>query len=273
MGNALSGLNKYLTYWVAEVVKNPDGPYAMILASKDMLAMAEANIEKKNENLNFFEQNHNRWIEPALIQAVYDRAVLELDQTIKRVETDIMWNLIQSANKYKFLSKPFPEIHLPLSNDEWDESSGIWIAGKLESGFLNNMRTISPPKVTTIFRIVSFDSTEGDAGDFQRADAFNTKSKQTDIISEYLPFAQQPNAKGSDGIIRSVISLNKKTAKEVKERDFLWLNESEIAQIIGVSDSNYMLDIDYGTIASIRKLTGFYYVAPAVPSADESGAE
>jgi hypothetical protein len=273
MGNTSSGLNKHLTHWVAEVVKKPDGPYAMILAAKDMLAIAETNIQKKDENLNFFEPNHNLWMEPTVIQAVYDRAVLELDQTIKRVETDIMWNLIQSANKYKVLSKPFSEIQVPLSNAEWDESSGAWITKKLESGFLDNMKMISPPTVTTMFRIVSSDTSEGDAGDFQRTDAFNTKSRQTDIISENLSFTQQANTAGPDGIMRSVVSFNEETAKQIKERDFLWLNESEIAQIIGVSDSNYMLDTDYGTIASIRKLMGLYYVTPAVPAADESGAE
>jgi hypothetical protein len=273
MGNASSGLNKHLTHWVSEVVKKPDGPYAMILGAQTMQAMAETNIQKKDENLNFFEQNRNLWMEPTLIQAVYDRAVLELDQTIKRVETDIMWNLIQSANKYKVLSRPFPEIQVPLSNAEWDESSGVWITGKLESGFLNNVRTIPPPTVTTMFRVISFDTGEGDAGDFQRVDAFNTRSKQTDIISEDLPFTQEANAAGPDGVMRSVVSFDEETAKQIKERDFLWLDEAKIAQIIGVSDSDYMLDTDYGTIASIRKLTGLYYAAPSEPPADESGAE
>jgi hypothetical protein len=46
-GNAASGLHKHLTHWVSEIVKKPDGPYAMILGSRDMLAMAEANIQKK----------------------------------------------------------------------------------------------------------------------------------------------------------------------------------------------------------------------------------
>jgi hypothetical protein len=270
MGNASSGLNKYLNYWVAEVVKKPDGPYAMILGAKNMLSMAETNIQKKNDNLNFFEQKRERWIEPTLIRSVYDRVILKLDQTIERIETDIMWNLIQSANKYKVLSKPFSEISTPLSNVEWNESSGTWITNKLESGFLNNMKTILPPKVTTMFRVVSFDTKEGDAGDFQRTDAFNTKSKQTDIISEDLPFNQQPNTKGPDGVMKSVVSFNEEMAKQVKERDFLWLNESEIAQIIGVSDLSYMLDTEYGTILSLRKLTGLYYVAPAVSSVDES---
>jgi hypothetical protein len=270
MGNASSGLNKHLTHWIAEVVKKPDGPYAMILGAQNMLAMAEANIQKKNDSLNFFEQSRERWMEPTLIQAVYDRAVLEMDQTIKRVETDIMWSLIQSANKYKFLSKPFSEIPTPLSNAEWDESSGDWVANKLESGFLNNVKTIPPPTATTLFRVISFDTNEGDAGDFQRIDAFNTKSKQTDIISENLPFNQRPNIEGPDGVIRSVVSFNEAAAKQIKERDFLWMNESEIAQVIGISDLNYVLDSDYGAIASLRKLTGLYYVASAEPAANKS---
>jgi hypothetical protein len=273
MGNVSSGLNKYLTHWIAKVVKKPDGPYAMILGAQEMLAMAETNLQKKNDNLNFFEQNRKRWLEVTFIQAVYDRAVLGLDQSLKRIEVDIMWNLIQAANKYKVLSKPFSEIPIPLSNAEWDESSGVWITNKLESGFLNNVRTVLPPTVTTVFRVISFDTNEGDAGDFQRIDAFNTKSNQTDIISEDLPFNQQPNAAGFDGIMRSVVLFNEETAKQIKERDFLWLNESEIAQIIGISDSNYMLDTDYGTIASIRKLTGLYYVALVEPISNKSGAE
>jgi hypothetical protein len=72
--------------------------------------------------------------------------------------------------------------------------------------------------------------------------------------------------------MRSVVSFNEATAKQIKERDFLWLNESEIAQIIGISDSNYMLDTDYGTIVTLRKLTGLYYVATADITA-ESRAE
>jgi hypothetical protein len=262
MGNTSSGLNKHVTHWIAEVVKKPDGPYAMILGARDMLTMAETNIHKKDENLHFFERDHNLWMEPTLIQAIYDRAVMNLDQTINRFETNIMWNLIQSANKYKVLSKPFSEIVIPLSNAAWDESSGVWVTDKLKSGFLNNTLTINPPKVTTVFRIISFDTAEGVAGDFQRADAFNTKSKQTDIISGVLSFTQQSCFPGPDGIMRSVISFGEEAGKQVKERDFLWLNESEIAQVIGISDSNYMLDTDYGTIDSLRKLMGLYYVAP-----------
>jgi hypothetical protein len=272
MGNASSGLNKHLTHWVSEIVNKPDGPYAMILGSRDMLAMAEKSLQKKNDNLNFFERNRNRWMESAPIQAIYDRAVMNLDQTINRFETDIMWNLIQAANKYKILSKPFLEISIPLSNDEWNESPGVWITNKLESGFLNNVKTISPPTVTTVFRIVSFDTNEGGKGDFQRADSFDTKSKQTDIISDDLPFIQRSDAKGPDGIMRSVVSFNKEeTMKQIKERDFLWLNEFEIAQIVGISDSNYILDTSYGTIASLRKLMGLYYVAPNETSINKSG--
>jgi hypothetical protein len=74
--------------------------------------------------------------------------------------------------------------------------------------------------------------------------------------------------------MRSVVSfIDDETLSQIKERDFLWLNESEIAQIIGISDSNYMLDIDYGTIASLRKLTGIYYVSSIEPPNEKSEAE
>jgi hypothetical protein len=297
LGDASRGVNKHLTHWVAEVVKKPDGPYAMILGVDIMLAIAESNIQKKDDDLNFFELDKNRWIEATIIQAIYDRAIIDLDQTIKRFETDIMWNLIQSANKYKVLSKPFDDIPLPLTNAEWDESQGTWVTDKLESGFLNNIKTITPPTQSIMFRIVCYDTSEGGLSDFPRTDAFNTKSKQTDIISEFLLFTREEDAPGPDGVLRSVISLsviyqaepwfndwessefpyndiagspfafnipalNNHIEKRVRERDFLWLNESEIAQVIAVSESNYMLDTVYETITSIRKLTGFYYVAP-----------
>jgi hypothetical protein len=263
MGNASTGLNKHLTHWTAEIVKKPDGPYAMILGSQGMLAMAETNIQKKNEVLNFFEQNHDRWMEPTNIQAIYDRAVINVDQTIKRIETDIIWNLIQAANKYKVLSKPFLEISTPLSNDAWDEFSGAWIINKQESGFLRNSETITPPIISTMFRIVTFDTDDGDTGDFSRNDAFNTKSKQTDIISDFLPFTQEDNGHSADDMECSLISFDEATAKIVKERDFLWINESEIAQVVAISDNNYLLDTVYGAINSIKKLFGLYYVSPA----------
>jgi hypothetical protein len=268
LGNASQGVNKHLARWVAELVKKPDGPYAMILGSQTMQEMAETSLQKKDDELNFFELDKNLWMEPTFIQAVYDRAVLDMDKTIKRIETDIMWNLIQSANKYKVLAKPFSEIPQPLSNAEWDESSGVWITNKLESGFLNNMRTITPPTETTVFRIVSFDTDDGDSGDFQRIDAFNTKSKQTDIVSGVLPFTQKPDMVGPDGVKRSVVSFDEETAKQIRERDFMWLNESLIAQIIEISDLDYMLDTMYGTVTGLRKLTGLYYVDSA---SDEPG--
>jgi hypothetical protein len=273
MGNTSSGLNKHLTHWAAEAVKKPDGPYAVILGGGNHAGNGRNEHSEKRRNLNFFGQDKDFRMEPAAVQAIYNRAVMNPDQSIKRFETDIMWNLIQAANKYKALSMPFSEIPLPLSNKTWDESSGAWVVNKLESGFLNNTLTIAPPTESTVFRIMSFDTDEGDAGDFQRTDSFNTKSKQTDIISEDLSFTQEAEAPGPDGVMRRVVSFDGATAKQIKERDFLWLNESEIAQIIGVSDSNYMLDIDYGTIASLRKLTGLYYVSSIEPPDEEFGAE
>jgi hypothetical protein len=261
MGDASSGLNKHLTHWAAEAVKKPDGPYAMILGAQTVLAMAGANLQKKDGNLSFFEKDRDFWMEPPDILEIYNRAVMNLDQSVNRFETDIIWNLIQAANKYKALSMPFREIPLPLSNDPWDESSGTWVVNKLESGFLNNVLTIDPPAETAVFRIISFDTDEGGGGDFQRMDSFNTRSKQTDIISGYLSFARRPCLPGPDGVTRSVVSFDGDAAKQIKERDFLWLNESGIAWIIGISDSNYMLNADYGEVASLRKLTGLYCAA------------
>ncbi|MHC6202225.1 hypothetical protein ACYULU_03415 [Breznakiellaceae bacterium SP9] len=269
MSDVTSGINKFLTHWVTEIVKKPDGPYSMILAAQNMLAMAEANIQKKNDVLIFFEQNHDLWIELTYIQVIYDRVVIDLDQSIKRIETDIIWNPIQSANKYKVLSMPFSEISTPLSNEAWDESSGAWVVNKLESGFLNNMITITPPTESTLFRIVAFDTEDGDSGDLPRIDSFNTKSKQTDIISDSLTFTQKDNRYSPDGRECSIISFDEATAKLIKERDFLWLNKNEIAQIIAISDSDYLLDTVYGIINSVKKLFGLYFVTPTESAIEE----
>ena len=254
LGNASSGTKKYLTFWISEVVTKPDGPYSMLLAANDMLEQAQINLTKKNSRLNFFFTDHEKWIEDTTIQSLYDRAVMELDQaTIKRWETDIIWNIIMSANKYKVLVRSLSQIPMPLSNDPWDDSSGVWITDKLPTSYLRNILTMEPPVETTFFRLLAYDTSQGDAGDFDRMDSFNTKSKQSDIMSDNVAFSQLANTQDNQSVIEVDASAG------LKARDFLLVNGSEIAQIMAVSENQYALDMDYGAISQIQALYGLYF--------------
>lgn len=265
MGNTQTGLIKHLSHWVTKLVKKPDGAYSMLLGAEEMIKMTNKDIDKKNENLLFFEKNKNRWIQASSITAIYNRAVFNLDKTIRRFETDILWNLIQSANKYKIISKPFSKVKNSLSNDEWDRAVEVWVTDKTDAGLLKTTLTVSPPTESTIFRVVAFDTEEDDPGHFHRMDVFDTRSKQSDIVSDNLPFIQKENISVMDAsgyVSRTAIGFNKETVGLIKEGDFLWLNEAILAQVIGIGEEECMLDSDYGKIASVRKLFGFYYVPP-----------
>jgi len=253
LGNASSGLIKSLNFWVSEIVAKSDGPYAMVFAANDMLSQALTNIDDKNNRLLFFTSDYKEWVETPLIQSIYDRAVLNLDQTtIKRWETDILWNMVLSANKYLLLYKPLSRITLPLNNNPWKSASKLWVTEEAPSGFLKNSVTIAPPLENTLFRLIALDTSQGDVGKFERMDAFDTESLQSDIISDLINFTQLNNDNE-----RSVIQID--PSVNLKERDFLWVNDSKIAQIMAVTDNQYALDLDYGVITHIQKLFGLYY--------------
>jgi hypothetical protein len=237
LGDVNSGVNKHLIFWVSAVVAKPDGPYAMIFAAQDMLAQAQITLKTKDDILSFFTSDYSEWIETPPIQQIYNRAVLNLDQqTVNRWETDILWNLILSANKYKILSRPFSQLLSAFSNDPWDDSSGQWITDVLPTNFLSNLLTIPPPIETTIFRIIAYDTSQGDSGDLDRMDDFDTQSSQSDIVSGPVAFTQLVNTEVGQSVIQVDVSVN------LKERDFLWINGNMIAQVIAVIDDQYSLD-------------------------------
>jgi hypothetical protein len=258
LGDANSGVNKHLTFWISAVVAKPDGPYAMITSAQDMLAQAQINLETKDDNLKFFTSDYSEWIESPPIQQIYNRAVLNFDQqTVNRWETHILWNLILSANKYKILSRPFSQLLPALSNDPWDDSSGQWITDVLPTNFLSNLLTIPPPTETTIFRIIAYDTSQGDSGDLDRMDDFDTQSPQSDIVSGPVAFTQLANTEVGQSVIQVDASAG------LKERDFLWINGDMIAQVMAIVDDQYALDTDYGTISSVQRMFGVYFIAPS----------
>jgi hypothetical protein len=254
LGDANSGVNKHLTFWVTAVVAKPDGPYILILAAQDMLIRSQSNLEEKDSNLNFFTSDHAEWIETTPIQQIYNRAVMNLDQeTINHWETDIVWNIVMSANKYKVLSMPLSQLARPLNNASWNDSSGQWIMDMLPTTFLRNILTITPPSETTLFRTIVYDTSQGAAGDFARMDGFDTQSPQSDIVSDSISFTQLENTEAGQSVIRvdSLVGL--------KNRAFLWINEARVAQVMAVKDDQYVLDTNYGTINSVQILFGVYF--------------
>ena len=255
LGDASSGVNKHLTFWISEIVAKPDGPYAMLYAANDIFEQAQLSLDKKNSRLSFFNLNHNEWIKQPEIQNIYDRIVMNLDQTtVNRIETDIFWNMIMPANKYKIISKPLNQITFPVSNALWDESLSKWIVDITASSFLNNSITIEPPSETTFFRVIAYDTQEGDLGDFDRMEeGFNTSSIQSDIISDLIDFIQLPNSEMGQSVIEVIGSFG------LKERNFLMINDSEISQIVSTLDNKYALDRDYGEINKIQQLFGLYF--------------
>jgi len=258
LGNASSGTREHLTFWISDIVEKPGGPYSMLLAANDMLEQAQTNLSRRNMRLNFFTSDRSLWIEIPPLQLVYDQATINLDQeTINREETNIVWNLIMSANKYKVIQRPLSQLTLPLNNDLWDDSSGIWVTDKLPSTFLRNTLIIYPPTETTFFRLAAYDTLQGDSGDFDRMDDFDTNSFQSDIVSKFIPFAQKDNTEAG----QSVIEVNAST--ELRERDFLLINGSAIAQVMATTDDQHALDTDYGEIQQVQKLYGIYYMEPA----------
>jgi hypothetical protein len=260
-GDALSGTNKSLVFWVSETAAKPDGPYSMILAAQDVLTQVEDDIQKKDSRLSLFTTDYSQWIETPVINSIYNRAVAGLDQeTIVRWEMDIIWNLVMSANKYRLLSKPLSQIP-GINNDPWDDSCGEWIADVLSSGFLRNIVAKTPPAETTFFRLAAYDTSQGDSGDFARMDIMDTQSPQSDIVSEPVSFIQVDNTEAGQSVIQVPPDAG------LKERDFLWI-DGNIAQIIAVLDDMYALDTDYGTIASVQKLAGCYYVLPSAAVSD-----
>jgi len=256
LGDTSSWLRKHLSFWVTEVVKKPDGPYAMLLASKDMLNQAIVDLYAKDIRLNFFTTDLNKWIETPTIQSIFDQAVMELDQkTVKRWETNIIWSMVMPANKYRLLMKPFSQMALPLDNTFWEEDAEelTWITDKLPTSFLRNSQIITPPAETVFFRVIAYDTGQGNSGDFNRADFLDTNSSQSDIISNLVTFIQMADTEDN----KSVIEVN--ASEGLKERDFLMINGSQIGQIMAISDDQYVLDMDYGQIVQVQKLFGLYF--------------
>jgi hypothetical protein len=251
-GNASNRLKKHLVFWATDITKKPDGPYALLSTSDDMITNSMEKIQNEDARLNFFEQDKSRWILTPNLVLIYDDPVFDLNKTVKEKRITLVWDPMPSANKYCILIKPFNEIRNNLTNGFWGNAAAVLITAKNpQTGLLQNALTLSTPDAPVIIRMIAYDSNEGGPGDFERMDIFNSCSRQTDIVSEELSFTQLELVGGA-----TALSVNE--SEKMKEQQYVWVNHSVLATVFSISENVIQLDKNYGEIESIQKLFGLY---------------
>lgn len=250
LGTPDSGTRKGLVYWVQELVKKPDGPYTVLEGLPQIYEDAVKGLANADKSVKAFSEDVNTWLSVPEIQGVFNQAVLNLDKSIKRWETHVVWKNVLPANKYKLMRKTVTSF-ADLTNDAWLTAGAETITGLNENGFLLTEKVIEPPTENTFFRVFACDE-EGDSP-ILRADTFNSYSAQSDIVSKSIPFTPLPLLEGC-----SCIRLTSDTVT-LNESDFVVLNNGVLAQVVAVSEQDIKLDLNYGEINSLKKLFGFYF--------------
>lgn len=250
LGDVNSGIRKSLIYWTEELVKKPDGAYAILEGVPQLLSDAESQLQNADTRLNAFSSDVNSWLSVPEIMGVFNQAVLNIDKSIKRWETHIMWKNILPANKYKILRKVVTSFS-GINNDAWDIQDPTVIVELNEAGFLLTEHIITPPTQHTLFRVFACD--EDGSSFIKRADSFNSYSEQSDVISKPISFSELPKQEEC-----SCLHITEEKMPFV-ETDFVIINDSVLAQVQSISENDLRLDDDYGEINSIKKLFGFYF--------------
>jgi hypothetical protein len=252
MGNASNGLKKHLVFWVKDITRKPDGPYALLSTADAMITSSGEKMQEQDERLDFFDQDKNRWILTPRIVLIYDDPILGLDKTVKTKQITLIWEPVVSANKYRILIKPFSGVRDNLVNDFWQDAEEHWVTAKNpETGLLQNSLTLPAPEAPVIARMIAYDSNEGVVGDFDRMDDFNTLSIQTDIVSEEIPFTPFEDVAGA-----TVLSVDE--SFKLKEQERIWLNHSVMAAVFSISKNAVQLDMNYGTVQTVQRFFGLY---------------
>ena len=250
LGDVNSGIRKSLIYWTEELVKKPDGAYTTLEGVPQLLSDAESQLQNADTRLNAFSSDVNSWLSVPSILGVFNQAVLNIDKSIKRWETHIVWKNVLPANKYKILKKVVTSFS-GINNDAWDIQDPTVIVELNEAGFLLTEHIITPPTQHTLFRVFACD--EDGSSFIKRADSFNSYSKQSDVISNPISFSELPKQEEC-----SCLHITEEKMPFV-ETDFAIINDSVLAQVQSVSENDLRLDDDYGEINSIKKLFGFYF--------------
>ena len=250
LGDVNSGIRKNLIYWTEELVKKPDGAYTILEGVPQLLSDAESQLSNADTRLNAFSSDVNSWLSVPSILGVFNQAVLNIDKSIKRWETHIVWKNVLPANKYKILKKVVTSFS-DINNDAWDIQDPTVIIELNEAGFLLTEHTITPPTQHTLFRVFACD--EDGSSFIKRADSFNSYSEQSDVISNPISFSELPKQEEC-----SCLHITEEKMPFV-ETDFAIINDTTLAQVRSVSENVLRLDDDYGEINSIKKLFGFYF--------------
>lgn len=250
LGDVNSGIRKSLIYWTEELVKKPDGAYTTLEGIPQLLSDAESQLQNADTRLNAFSSDVNSWLSVPSILGVFNQAVLNIDKSIKRWETHIVWKNVLPANKYKILKKVVTSFS-GINNDAWDIQDPTVIVELNEAGFLLTEHVITPPTQHTLFRVFACD--EDGSSFIKRADSFNSYSEQSDVISNPISFSELPKQEEC-----SCLHITEEKMPFV-ETDFVIINDSVLAQVQSVSENDLRLDDDYGEINSIKKLFGFYF--------------
>ena len=250
LGDVNSGIRKSLIYWTEELVKKPDGAYTTLEGVPQLLSDAESQLKNADTRLNAFSSDVNSWLSVPSILGVFNQAVLNIDKSIKRWETHIVWKNVLPANKYKILKKVVTSFS-GINNDAWDIQDPTVIVELNEAGFLLTEHVITPPTQHTLFRVFACD--EDGSSFIKRADSFNSYSEQSDVISNPISFSELPKQEEC-----SCLHITEEKMPFV-ETDFAIINDTTLAQVRSVSENDLRLDDDYGEINSIKKLFGFYF--------------
>ena len=250
LGDVNSGIRKSLIYWTEELVKKPDGAYTTLEGITQLLSAAESQLQNADTRLNAFSSDVNSWLSVPEVMGVFNQAVLNIDKSIKRWETHIVWKNVLPANKYKILRKVVTSFS-GINNDAWDIQDPTVIVELNEAGFLLTEHIITPPTQHTLFRVLACD--EDGSSFIKRADSFNSYSEQSDVISNPISFSELPKQEKC-----SCLHIAEEKMPFV-ETDFAIINDSVLAQVQSVSENDLRLDDDYGEINSIKKLFGFYF--------------
>lgn len=251
LGDVNSGIRKSLIYWTEELVKKPDGAYTILEGIPQLLSDAESQLSNADTRLNAFSSDVNSWLSVPSVLGVFNQAVLNLDKSIKRWETHIMWKNVLPANKYKILRKVITSFS-GITNDPWQVQDEVVITELNQAGFLLTEKVITPPTQNTLFRVFACDES-GDTP-IKQADSFNSYSEQSDVISKAYGFTSLPDEEEC-----TCLRITEDTMPFV-ETDFAIVNDTTLAQVKSVSENDLRLDSHYGEVTSIKKLFGFYFV-------------
>jgi hypothetical protein len=258
LGDAETGSNKYLAFWIEKLVSKLDGgPYSVLNGIPSMLTSAEDQIKAVDKEVKIFSEDLTEYLTTPTFTFNSAIDLYSLENEYIRSTLDVNWKMNLGANKYKFFVKPLSAITFPIDNSvPWGDEDMVWIVDSYPDDYtilLNKYRIDPAPTEPIIYRVMSFDTDEGPTGGFDRQDTFNTSSRQSDLISDEIPFTQLADIADKGSVIQ-VGSEEGLTANSC-----LCINgSSDLVSIANISEDKYLLKAFIGTITSVRIMKSVY---------------